>query len=73
MSKKLPLQQLICKRKQKTQIHQAPGARTAQESKHQKKYWGACIQHPAHKGEGKKKYPWKRPEAFEAAVNTDPY
>lgn len=55
LSKKLPLQQLICKRKQKNQIHQAPGARTAQESKHQQKYWGACIQHPAHKGEEKKK------------------
>jgi len=54
ISKNLSLQWLICKRKLNPQICQAPGARTAQESKHQKKYWGACIRHPAHKG-GKKK------------------
>lgn len=57
ISKNLSLQQLICKRKQKNQMHQAPGARTAQKSKHQKKRWGACIQHPVHKG--KKKIPEK--------------
>lgn len=47
--KELPLQQVICKRKQNPQICRAPGARTAQGGKHHKKSWSSCIHHPAHK------------------------
>lgn len=56
VNKKLFLQQLICKRKLKT-VLQALEARIPLESiKHQKKYWGACIQHPAHKKKEKKNH-----------------
>lgn len=48
--KELPVQQVICKRKQNLQMCRAPGARTAQGGKHHKKSWGSCIRRPAHKG-----------------------
>lgn len=48
--KELPVQQVICKRKQNLQMCRAPGARTAQGGKHHKKSWGSCIHRPAHKG-----------------------